>query len=216
MTPSYPATGLVSGGLNNRSVPRERSAFRCQPYTDSGPPKILDFEGISCSSACDKNCSQCRRRNAKPAQQIMAELPPARMQLEFPPFSHVGADYFGLLLVRQRRSDIKCYSCLFTCMTRRAVCLELTVDLSTDALLNAIRRFISRYGETTHFYSDNGTNLVGAERVLREGIQAWNQSQIHNYFRKEIQWSFNPRVRVIWWNLGKDGTLRTSRPSITD
>ena len=78
-------------------------------------------------------------------------------------------------------------------MTTRAVCLELAVDLSTDALLNAIRRFVSRYGETTHFYSDNGTNLVGAERVLREGIKAWNQSQIYNYFRKkEIQWSFNP------------------------
>ena len=90
----------------------------------------------------------------------MAELPPARMQLELPPFFHVGVDYFGQLLVRQWRSDIKRYGCLFTCMTTRAVCLELAVDLSTDALLNAIRRCVSCYGETTHFYSDIGTNLV--------------------------------------------------------
>jgi len=61
---------------------------------------------------------------------------------------------------------------LFTCMTTWAVCLELAVYLSTDALLNPIRRFVSRYGETTHFFSDNSTNLVGAERVLREGIKA--------------------------------------------
>jgi len=115
------------------------------------------------------------------------------MQLELQPFSHVGFDYFGPLLVRQRRSDTKRYSCLFTCLTTRAVCLELAVDLSTDALLNAIRRFVSRYIETTHFYTDNGTNLVDAERVLREQIKAWNQSQIYNYFcKKEIQWSFNP------------------------
>ena len=40
--------------LTDTSVPRERSAFWCQPYTDSGLPKILDFEGICCSSACDK------------------------------------------------------------------------------------------------------------------------------------------------------------------
>jgi len=118
------------------------------------------------------------------------------MQLELPPFSHVGFDYFGPLLVRQRRSDIKRYGCLFTCMTTRAMCLELAVDLFTDALLlNVIRRFVSRYGETTHFYSDKGTNLVGAERVLREGIKAWNQSQIYNYFcKKEMQWSYYRQV----------------------
>jgi len=134
----------------------------------------------------------------------MAELPPTRMQLELPPFSHVGVDYSGPQLVRQRRSDIKHYGCLFMCMTTRAVCLELAVDLSTDALLNTIWRFVSRHGETTHFYSDNGTNLIGAERVLREGIKAWNQLQIYNYFRKkEIQWSFNPWLRVIWVESGK-------------
>ena len=41
--------------------------------------------------------------------------------------------------------------------------------------------------------SDNGTNLVGAERVLREAILGWNQAQIHDELRqRDIQWSFNP------------------------
>jgi len=89
-------------------------------------------------------------------------------------------------------------------MNTRAVCLELAVDLSTNALLNTIRRFDSRYGETTHFYSDNSTNLVGAERVLREGIKTWNQSQIYNCFRKkEINGPSIPRLRVIWVESGK-------------
>jgi len=39
----------------------------------------------------------------------MAELPSPRMQLELPPFSHVGGDHFGPLLVRQQPSDVKHY-----------------------------------------------------------------------------------------------------------
>jgi len=34
---------------------------------------------------------------------------------------------------------------------------------------------------------------VGAERVLREAVQGWNQAQIHDELRqRDIQWSFNP------------------------
>jgi len=41
-------------------------------------------------------------------------------------------------------------------------------------------------------YSDNSTNLVGAERTLRDVIRSWNQPKIHNKLRQqEIQWSFN-------------------------
>ena len=33
---------------------------------------------------------------------------------------------------------------------------------------------------------------MGAERVLREAIQGWNQAQIHDELRqRDIQWSFN-------------------------
>ena len=59
--------------------------------------------------------------------------------------------------------------------------LEVSVDLSSDAFINALRRFLSRRGPVVHIYSDNGTNLVGAERILRESIQQWNQHQIHDF-----------------------------------
>jgi len=49
--------------------------------------------------------------------------------------------------------------------------LDIAADLSTDALINTIRRFVSRYGNAIHLYSDDGTDLVGAERVLQEAIQ---------------------------------------------
>ncbi|XP_078495525.1 uncharacterized protein LOC144750934 [Ciona intestinalis] len=139
------------------------------------------------------NCLPCRRRYAKPAQQLMSSLPSPRLQVEAPPFSYTGVDYFGPIMVRQGRSSVKRYGCLFTCMTTRAVHLELAKDLTADAMINALRRFIARRGAPMHIYSDNGTNLVGAERLLREAMQEWNQVQINSFLRqKDIQWSFNP------------------------
>ncbi|KAJ8391947.1 hypothetical protein AAFF_G00084180 [Aldrovandia affinis] len=41
--------------------------------------------------------------------------------------------------------------------------------------------------------SDNGTNLVGADRDLRKAIQEWNTSQIENsLLQHNIKWMFNP------------------------
>ena len=114
--------------------------------------------------------NQCRLKTVKPGKQLMAELPDSRLQLGFPPFAHVRVDYFGPLMVHQRRSELKPYGCLFTCTTMKAVHLEVTRDLSTDTLINAIRCFVAHRGPVQHTYSDNGTNLVDAERVLRQAI----------------------------------------------
>ena len=137
------------------------------------------------------NCVHCRRRNAKPGQQIMAELPSVRLQIDSHPFAYTGVDFFGPLIIRQKRSNIKRYGCLFTCLTSRAIHLEVAADLSADAFINALRRFLSRRGPVFHIFSDNGTNFVGAERILRESIQEWNQHQIEDFLhQREIEWSF--------------------------
>jgi len=79
-------------------------------------------------------CNKCRLKTAKPGKQLMTELPDSRLQLGFPPFAHVGVGYFGPLMVRQSRSELKRNGCLFTCMTTRAVRLEVARDLSIAAL----------------------------------------------------------------------------------
>ena len=58
--------------------------------------------------------------------------------------------------------------CIFVCFVTKAVDIELAQDLSTDAFLNCLRRFISRRGKCQHIYSDNGTNFVGARNRLNE------------------------------------------------
>ena len=121
-------------------------------------------------------CIVCRRTNSRLATQVIADLPKARLKVHKPPFSYVGVDYFGPLYVKLKRSEVKRYGCLFTCLTCRAIHLEVAQDLSTSAFINALRRFVSRRGPVLHIYSDNGTNFVGSARLLQDSIDSWNQS----------------------------------------
>ena len=82
---------------------------------------------------------------------------------------------------------------LFTCMTSRAVHIEVANSLDTNSCINALRRFISRQGQVKCIRSDNGTNFVGAERELREALSFLNQNQTHGaILQNGVQWSFNP------------------------
>ena len=68
-----------------------------------------------------KECLSCRRQNAKPEVQVMANLPLARLEAEEPPFTHSGIDYFGPIMVKHGRSELKKYGCILTCMIVRAI-----------------------------------------------------------------------------------------------
>lgn len=82
---------------------------------------------------------------------------------------------------------------IFTCLASRAVHLEVAVSLETDACVNALQRFISRRGQVTHLVSDNGTNFIGAERELREAVDALDYQRIGGVLAQAgISWSFNP------------------------
>ena len=138
------------------------------------------------------NCVVCRRVGTSPAVQQMANLPDARLQVSQSVFFHTGCDCFGPFLVKQGRSLVKRWGCIFTCMTVRAVHLEVLHSLSTDSFISALRRFIGRRGKIGHLYSDNGSNFVGANRVLKEALKEWNMGKISNFLlQNEIEWSYN-------------------------
>ena len=82
---------------------------------------------------------------------------------------------------------------LFTCMSTRAVHLEIAHDLSTDSCITAIRRMMGRRGQPRQICSDNGMNLRGADRKLRESLAELDQDRItSNLATLQIEWSFNP------------------------
>ena len=123
----------------------------------------------------------------------MADLPLQRVTPDEPPFTRVGVDYFGPFEVKSRRSVVKRYGVIFTCLAIRAIHIEVAPSLDTDSYINALRRFIARRGQVQELRSDNGTNFIGAERELRTAIEQWNQSQINNVLlQKGIKWTFNP------------------------
>ena len=138
-------------------------------------------------------CVVCRRLQAAPGCQLMADLPKDRVCPDEAPFTRVGVDYFGPFEVKSRRSMVKRYGVIFTCLAVRAIHIEVAPSLDTDSFVNALRRFIARRGQVQEIRSDNGTNFIGGERELREAIKGWNQAQINDILlQKEIKWVFNP------------------------
>ena len=139
------------------------------------------------------SCVACRKRSNISCTQQMADLPPRRLTPNKPPFSSAGVDFFGPFLTRKGRSNSKRYGVIFTCLTTRAIHLEVAYNLDSSSFIQALRRFVARRGQVTEIVSDNGTNFIGGERELREAIQAWNNEQINDFLlQKGISWSFNP------------------------
>ena len=108
----------------------------------------------------EKHCNGCKRRRNKPASQVMAPLPKVRLRFTYRAFDQCGVDYAGPFITIQGRGRKrqKRYLCVFTCLSVRAVHLEMAWRLDTDAFLNAFTRFFSRRGVPKEIVSDNGTN----------------------------------------------------------
>lgn len=133
-------------------------------------------------------CHTCFRLNPKPFQPFMGDLPSLRVG-QLKPFQCVGVDFggpFAVTLSKSRGSkSMKSYVCLFVCFTTKALHLELVSDLTSDAFLAALRRFIARRGRCNFIFSDRGTNFKGAYRDMLK--------YMHNAVDTEkIDWSFNP------------------------
>ncbi|XP_058454572.1 uncharacterized protein LOC131432357 [Malaya genurostris] len=137
-------------------------------------------------------CQWCKVYTALPVHPKMAPLPQARLVAFQRPFTYIGLDYFGPLLVKVGRSHVKRWVALFTCLTTRAVHMEVAHTLSTISCKMCIRRFIARRGAPCEIYSDNGTNFRGATSELSKQIISINQSCAEYFTNTTTNWFFNP------------------------
>ncbi|XP_074651578.1 uncharacterized protein LOC141906234 [Tubulanus polymorphus] len=155
--------------------------------------KFWPVKGRSLVRSVIQNCVICRRDRVKPLIPIMGNVPAARITAYTRPFTFTGVDYFGPIYVKLGRSTVKRWGCLFTCLVTRAIHLEVADSLETDSFILVLRNFIGRRGPPSEIYSDNGTNFVGAEKELRDGIQRFNQVQIHSFLlQRDVTWKFSP------------------------
>ena len=126
-------------------------------------------------------------------QPIMADLPVERHAYQSPPFTNTGVDYFGPFYFTVRRTTEKRWGFLFTCLTTRAVHIEIVPSMDASSCVMGVERFVSRRGTPSIIWSANGTNFVGAEKELRENIEKLNTINIAvELAHKGIKWRFNP------------------------
>ncbi|XP_049542604.1 uncharacterized protein LOC125955513 [Anopheles darlingi] len=126
-------------------------------------------------------CQLCKIRNAKPRTPQMGDIPNQRVAVSQRPFTYCGIDYFGPMSVMVGRRTEKRWGVIFTCLTVRAIHLEISSTLTTTSCIMAIRRFIASRGHPVEMISDCGTNFIGAARELQAAVTD-----------RHIKWTFNP------------------------
>ena len=124
----------------------------------------------------------CQSQLAYGLQPEMSPLP----SCQFPsyksfPFHQTGLDIFELFASSNSTTNNKRYGLIFTCMTTRAVHMEMRHDLSSDATLTALRRFFARRGSPSEIRSDNKTNLTAIEKELITILDSSSMNQFFGY-----------------------------------
>ncbi|GFY31697.1 integrase catalytic domain-containing protein [Trichonephila clavipes] len=143
-------------------------------------------------------CVVCFKCKAIPSSQIMGNLPYERVNMAHP-FSVTDLDLGGPYFVayKNQRKDIlnKIYVCVCICLVTRAIHLEILSDLTSDAIIATLKRFMSRRGKCSKIFTDNATNFVGANSQLKVFYKTLNfpDQNLAAYFAEEgIEWNFIP------------------------
>ena len=136
----------------------------------------------------------------------MAPRPKERLQPYKPLFTSSGVDFFGQLIVIWDRCSTKRWGCLFTCLTKRALFLELAPSLETHYFIMALQQFVSQRGRPEEIRSDRGTNFVRAEHELQDAIRGWNNTKIYQELQQRgVKWTFHHRTAAhmsgVWERL---------------
>ena len=127
----------------------------------------------------------------------MSPLPLERVQIA-PPFTNIGLDFTGPLYLKMegKAKLTKAYICIFVCEDSRAVHLELTNNMTTEAFLQAFRRMANRRGMPKVIHSDNQTTFHKAAKVFKISKQKSTLSKIdpkeveRKLANEQVTWKF--------------------------
>lgn len=172
--------------------------------------------GRSAVSKCILGCIKCRRLRGRPCGQRMADLPTERTEMS-EPFEFCGVDAFGPFYIRERRSEVKRWGLMFTCLASRAAHLETINSLTADSFLCAYRRFICRRGPIRRIYCDNGTNFIGGRNLLESALKEEDHDKIRLTLSRDncdwVEFAFNvphaSHMGGVW-----ERQIRTARSAL--
>ena len=148
-----------------------------------------------------RKCTRCRKVTGRHyTLPPSPELPQFRQDTSIRPFSNIGVDFTGHLTVKDRSgSHIKVYICLFTCLTTRAISLEIVEDLSTSSYLQAFRRHCSVFSIPHLILSDNAQTFKRADHDLQILLSHFDSPAFQNALAvKRIRFLYIPARSPHW------------------
>ena len=147
-----------------------------------------------------RSCVICLRYSEKPKAQQMGQLLLERVTPDIV-FENTGIDYAGPIYIKyghvRKPVIVKAYICIFVSLSVKAVHLEIVSDLTSDAFIATLRRFISRRGKPKLLWSDHGSNFIGAKKDLKELFAFLKEQLTQNNISQfcsvqHIKWNFIP------------------------
>lgn len=161
-----------------------------------------------------RSCFTCRRLQGHTLTPKMGNLPTQRVTPGFP-FQTVGMDFAGPFSILDRKGrgakTSKCYLCLFICFRTKCVHLEAVSELSKDAFILSLRRFIARRGKPFEIFSDNGRNFVAAAKEVGYFLKTNKDSIVDFAANEKIKFSFIPAYAPHFGGLWESAGIRSAK-----
>ena len=154
------------------------------------------------------NCSICKKFNSLAFKYPkVTDLPKHRVDM-IRPYKHTGLDYTGHIFVRSNNKDIKMYLLIFTCLSIRAIHIEIVPDMTANQFVLALIRFVNLYGIPSHIYSDNDRSIVAGANLVSEVFASSEFKENFDKFNiKHIRIPmYSPWVGATWERM--IGTLK--------
>lgn len=102
---------------------------------------------------------------------------------------------------------------IFTCAVTRAIQLELVKRMSSEAFIQAFRRFVARRGLCTTIYSDNARAFKKSEKEMNK-ILKMKDERVQQYTSNlKIKWKFIVEL-APWWGGFYERLIRSFKTSM--
>ena len=121
-------------------------------------------------------CVLCKKMRGPHLEQRMADLP----------FTNVGFDVFGPWAVQTRKTrgggvNAKRWGLVFTCLSSRAIHIEVSEAMDCSAFICALRRFFALRGHAKLLRCDRGTNFIGAITELDAAASELEEKKVEKF-----------------------------------
>jgi Pao retrotransposon peptidase./Reverse transcriptase (RNA-dependent DNA polymerase)./Integrase core domain. len=139
-------------------------------------------QGRSTVKTVLNNCVVCKKfKHGSYKSPEFSFLPSYRVNQAIA-FTYTAIDYFGPMTITEDKVHKTVWGLIFTCLTTRAVHLELVDSEATTDLILAFRRFIARRGKCKLLLTDNASQFKLLQDVLSS---IYSSNELNDYLNRE-------------------------------